>query len=849
MIPLRLHLRNFMCYTDIHEPLRFEGIHVACLSGDNGHGKSALLDAITWALWGECRARSADELIHTGETEMEVEFEFALGEGRYRVLRKRSKAGRGQTSLDLHVSHGDGLRPLTGATVRETQARITELLGMSYETFVNSSFLLQGRADAFTIKPPGERKRILGEILELGRYDELEGRARELMRQRADAAEHTERDVATIERELERRPEHEAEAARLEREQGELELARGRAQTLLLALQEREGRLRRDEEELRAVDARLADARAQLERLEQQAAAQEKRLRQYQATIAEAAAIDASYARLLAVRAETDALAERAAEAMALAAQQNRHQREVDRARAELESAARNLDTRLAELDKTLAERQKLEASLARAEEASERFRTLQEERTGEERRLAAAQGELTGLDATNDRLREQFREIKEHRQVLAEAAQCPYCLTQLDERGRKHAVARCEQANAELGAQGKANNDRIAVLKAEVADATGRLAEIESETRPLANEPARAGGLRQALEQAERAAAERESHLAERARVATRLEAGDYAPEAQATLALVSRQLAALAYDADEHAMLRGERATLEPWERRHRELERAREALPREQEILQTARAETEQWRERQREAEARSAELRQGLADRAGLAEQVRAAESEAGRLDAAVVKCSQDLGATRQALRYLEFQAGERERLVAQRTSLLTERGIYGELALAFGKKGIQAMIIESAIPEIDREANALLARMTDNRMHLKLETQRDTQKGDTIETLEIKVADELGTRSYELFSGGEAYRINFALRIALSKLAASRAGARLQTLIVDEGFGTQDAEGLERLVEAIRAIQDDFEKVLVITHVAEMKEVFPVRIEVRKTPRGSVFQVV
>ena len=180
---------------------------------------------------------------------------------------------------------------------------------------------------------------------------------------------------------------------------------------------------------------------------------------------------------------------------------------------------------------------------------------------------------------------------------------------------------------------------------------------------------------------------------------------------------------------------------------------------------------------------------------------------------------------------------------------QRGRLQEERGIYGELALAFGKKGIQAMIIETAIPDIERDANGLLARMTDNRMHLKLETQRDTQKGDTIETLEIKVADELGTRGYELFSGGEAYRINFALRIALSKLAASRAGARLQTLIVDEGFGTQDADGLERLVEAIRAIQDDFERVIVITHVAEMKEAFPVRIEVLKTAQGSVFQVV
>src|SRR4051812_9737554 len=159
MIPLRLHLRNFMCYTDIHEPLQFDGIHVACLSGDNGHGKSALLDAITWALWGEARTRSADELIHTGQTDMEVEFEFELSGSRYRVLRKRSRTGRGQTTLDLHALHDGGVRSLTGTSLRDTQARIVELVGMSYETFVNSSFLLQGRADAFTIKAPGERKR------------------------------------------------------------------------------------------------------------------------------------------------------------------------------------------------------------------------------------------------------------------------------------------------------------------------------------------------------------------------------------------------------------------------------------------------------------------------------------------------------------------------------------------------------------------------------------------------------------------------------------------------------------------------------------------------------------------
>ena len=141
-------------------------------------------------------------------------------------------------------------------------------------------------------------------------------------------------------------------------------------------------------------------------------------------------------------------------------------------------------------------------------------------------------------------------------------------------------------------------------------------------------------------------------------------------------------------------------------------------------------------------------------------------------------------------------------------------------------------------------EIEEEANQLLSRMTDGRMHVRLKSQRETLKGKTIETLDIEVSDELGPRSYDLFSGGEAFRINFAIRIALSKLLARRAGARLQTLIIDEGFGTQDSQGRERLVQAINSVQEDFARILVITHIEELKDAFPVRIDVFKTPEGS-----
>ncbi|MBI4631510.1 MAG: SMC family ATPase, partial [Chloroflexi bacterium] len=143
---------------------------------------------------------------------------------------------------------------------------------------------------------------------------------------------------------------------------------------------------------------------------------------------------------------------------------------------------------------------------------------------------------------------------------------------------------------------------------------------------------------------------------------------------------------------------------------------------------------------------------------------------------------------------------------------------------------------------------ENKANELLQRMTAGRMNVRFETQRETQAGDVRETLDIKISDELGTRPYENYSGGEQFRVNFAIRIALSQLLARRAGAQLQTLIVDEGFGSQDAQGREKLVAAINSIADDFRLILVITHIDELKDAFPAQITVTKTGEGSVVEV-
>ena len=133
MIPQKLRLKNFLSYRDGLEPLDFSGMHLVCLVGLNGHGKSALLDAVTWALWGKARGGSDDDLMHMGTNEMEVEFEFALGAARYNVVRKRLKQGkstRGMLEFAVWDESIAAWRPLSEGGVRATQARINEVLHM-----------------------------------------------------------------------------------------------------------------------------------------------------------------------------------------------------------------------------------------------------------------------------------------------------------------------------------------------------------------------------------------------------------------------------------------------------------------------------------------------------------------------------------------------------------------------------------------------------------------------------------------------------------------------------------------------------------------------------------------------
>ncbi len=712
MIPIKLALRNFMCYHNTVPPLNFESFHVACLCGDNGNGKSALLDAITWALWGKARAKSDDDLIHLGEGEMQVEFEFAVGRNHYRVLRNRAKGkltrsglrGAGQSLLELQIATPDGFSPITGNTIGETQQKIIEILRMDYQTFINSALLLQGRADEFSMKRPGERKEVLANILGLSLYDELERLAKDHSKEKEIEQRNRSDNLLRIEQQLEQKGKYEADLQETQAAISVISTDVEKQESALTQLRQSREAMKFKEQQHREIDKQIEQANQQLQYLSVRDKEHSIRIEKFERVLS-------SY---------------------------------------DEESAS--IKTRL---DNLTTQEKDLNTSRLQAEQFSNRIHFLQ---------------------STNHQLKNEMAELKGKLDLLEqEEARCPLCGTELGVEGRERIVT-----NYEL--QGREKGDAYRINLTEMQQQEGELKRLRQEINRL-----------ETTITSERSQFERRAEVLDKERI----EAETSLPQEREALSQAQKAIEDLHTSLQEFIRNRGV-------------ILAEIEALPRLEEEFNEAEKLYRQLRNQERIYQDKLVEIQTSLH------------------------RCAQ-----------LEME--KEDNLKALHSAAL-EKSIYDDLATAFSKRGIQAMIIESALPEIEEEANRLLGRMTDNRMHMRVESQRDTKKGDITETLEIKISDELGTRNYEMFSGGETFRVNFALRIALSKLLAKRAGAPMPTLIIDEGFGTQDSAGMEKLVEAINSIQDDFEKILVITHIEELKDAFPVRIEVTKSEDGSMFSL-
>ena len=855
MIPIKLAMRNFMPYGDNVPPLYFDGIHTACISGDNGSGKSALIDAMTWALWGKTRAKSDDELIHQSQAEMEVEFDFAVGEQPYRIIRKHSKPKRrgrsGQTILEFQIATGDGFKSISGDSITQTQQKIINVLHMDYTTFVNSAFLRQGHADEFANQPPTKRKEVLGNILGLSFYDELEEQAKELAKQQEAEETQLESTIKEIDDELAQKPVYETELEQAQTGLAQIEKVVTEQESKLNSLKKEREALENKRRQLTQLEEHLTTIKRELERRDQEVKQYQTRIKEYEEVIAQRATIEEGYAQLTRARRQNDELNQKLGLLVKLRDSKSQLEMSIERAQAALITEHKLAQSKITELEAIFQRVPQLKNELTQAE--AQLHRLAEQEETISRKRQASQElrTHVHYLESSQTRLEGEIGEIAEKLNLLStqEGAKCPLCETELGIDGLKRIEVRYNSDREGKTDSLKLNQAELAGKKKELQSVEGELSQLETRlNQDKASAQGKISVLNQAISEAQAADNQLIATRQGLAEIEQRLARKEFTTTEQQALATVEEELARLDYDSAQHEQVRSRLTELEKYESPKRKLEEADRLISQEREAARKAEeasqelhlrleAENQRGQELDKELEALPrliSDLTQAEANYQALAEKQKQAQELMWQVKSKLERCSE-----------LEIKRKEKEKLLNQASR---EEKIYKDLTQAFGKKGIQALLIEIALPEIEAEANRLLGRMTDNRMHVKIETQKETKKGDLQETLDITIADELGTRNYEMFSGGEAFRINFAVRIALSKLLARRAGAPLPTLIIDEGFGTQDITGIEKLKEAINSIQDDFDKILVITHMEEIRDAFPTRIDVVKTADGSTLSL-
>ncbi len=1063
MIPLQLTLKNFLSYREA--TLNFDGLHVACVCGANGAGKSSLLEAIAWVVWGESRALSEDDVIHLGATEVSVDFVFQCRQQIYRIIRSRH---RGQVStLEFQVQTGNGFRSLTERGIRATQQLILQHLKLDYDTFINSAYLRQGRADEFMLKRPSERKQILADLLKLDQYDDLAEQAKEQARQFKAEMTVVERTLESIATQLQQEPALIAEQVELEaslqqaqnqqttdaeqlqilqqqqqqrqawsqqldlqqqqqqhlaqdcqRLQQELRSAQQQQQQIEAILQETEAigagytqhqQLQAEEETQTAKFQAHQSLQTQRQQLKQQqhdqAQACKDELRQAQTqwdwlqqqqqeiqqTLAKVEDVEAGLDQLRQARSRLSELDQLQVQTVPLVQRRQQVQLQIDRAQARLTARVEELHTLRQQLEQqqqthpqlhmsalSIAERieyleqQRLYQQQVREKGIERRtfMERLQEQQRKLERELAELDHKLhllrqdTELADTAERepvhspaMSEADRSIGGHSsetqislltepqtatRSLAEPSlvhmtaghyaatstypPCPLCNHPLDQHHWQVVIDHHHQQKQEI-------HDQLWVIREQLTTSDREIRVLRQEYRELDQELShygkileQRGKLQEQMQGILQGQQRLQQVMQEQAELERSLQQGSYAADLYEELRLLDQSLRQLQYDDRDHALVRGQvdrwrwaeiksaeirqaqrkqkqlaeqqpqieariqeltqqlenlrysplqqaieqidRQILElnydldyhtavrhqlrqaqHWQGRYQSLIQAQQQYPQAQQRVQEL---AEAWQARRQALETMNTQmamlmhqLQQTPNPIEAIQQLQRQIQQRRSQLDEGLAQLGR-LQQQQQQLTELKTQSAE---LTTQLQTLRRQQRVYQELAQAFGKNGIQALMIENVLPQLEAETNQILGRLSANQLHVQFVTQRASRKNvasatKLIDTLDILISDIQGTRPYETYSGGEAFRVNFAIRLALARLLAQRSGMALQLLIIDEGFGTQDDAGCDRLIGAINAIAADFACILTVTHIPHLKEAFQTRIEVYKTDQGS-----
>jgi len=853
MIPISLSMAGFLSYKELVE-IDFTSFELACISGENGAGKSSILDAITWALFG--RARKHDESVINSESHRaEVTFMFQYEGNQYRIIRSNP---RGETKfVEFHIHQEDGTdngdpiwQPLTERTLRETDQLIVDILRLDYDSFINASFLLQGEADQFTQQNPSARKKILSQILSLEIWESYQKQASQKRKTCESEIDTLDGRISEILSELEEEEQRKDRLLSLEKDLSQAHKVRIVVEKQLEEMRSVYSVLKEQRRLVGSLTQQVKSSAERVSQAQEKLAAREEEKKTYQDIMSQSDSINKENEEW---KNAQDALSGWEKTAEKFREQENKRQEpllQITAEKARLLQERTSLESQHKEMLRSLEAIPALTDILSEQKNEIEQAEAELENREQSKKELDQARQQQADAKAENPRLYQEMKELEKRIDELEETAGalCPLCGQTLSPEDRESLIQSLKTEGKDLGDRFRENKSTLnkadQVVKALQLQIT-EFGLVENKLRNLIQ------GLAKTENQITQLNGQKLSWDSQQKKkmedIQQTLANNSYAEKARQLLADINAELKIIGYDAAEHDRVREIVMQGTVLQERKRALSSAQSALmPLEREIKEIA----EVLASDQTDLKKQTSDLdrsRQALETAEGKAPDTQQVEKNLLELKEKENILQRQVGAAQQKVSVLGKQKLRKTELEGERQEISNQVKQYKQLESAFGKDGVPALLIEQALPNIESKANQILQRLSGGAMSIRFLTQRsykDSGREDLKETLDIQIRDQSGFRDYEMYSGGESFRINFAIRLALSHVLAQRAGARLQTLVIDEGFGSQDSIGRQRLIEAINLVRGDFEKILVITHVEQIKDAFSTQLFVEKTPQGS-----
>lgn len=861
-VPISIEVKNYRNYAEA--AFDFTDISFCTINGVNGAGKSSLfMDAILDCLFEEPREGDltgwirADEKARSGS----ICFTFAIGEHTFRVTRTRAKSGKATLNIAERVN-GEW-RSRSAEKLKDTQAIIENILGMDSLTFRSCALIMQDQYGLFLQASKEERMSILGNILGLGIYGQMESITRNCLSDINRSIAQVKTTISALSQGLEEAGKLEGEYAELQALRDDvqdsiagltvrrdilaakssvLEQARNRTEKVeadIQALDEKKIALRRDMEAYGDIIREADNALEREDHIRNQAAAHTASLEEEKQLLAEKAAlevkvdnlgaIEAEYAE---IQAEDVKLENRLVElsvAMAAAAKQHDHAMGCA-------SAAQNLDAGL----QRIAEAEALETQY---KDDSEKLRTVEAEF---DKAGMAYEMELDARTKKLSTLESKAQMLEDSNCIDPENATCKFLAD------ARKAKAELEIYRIELEDWKESQLRALKVLQ-------NLLCTAQAVVDGLGYDPATVQKLR----------SEVESYRADAEEYGRRELYADKVKSCRAQMEQTADERIKKQLRAVELRDAIGQQTGL------HFQMERLVTAIKDIQARINVSAYWVEQLsqlpvaKERRESATRRVSELNaecsnvdkqmdELLAERTLLSEQLdgyKELQSELVSVDVLLngkrqqlSQVQSDIGALQERLSYAEKRRAEIADKQGEVVSLAKKATVYDTLKAAFSQDGIPHNIIRSMLPLLTSTANTILGQMTGGKMGMEFVTDKVLKSNSKKEvpTLDI-IINEYGKDSlpYLSKSGGEKVKASLSAILALAETKSSQAGIQLGMLFIDEP-PFLDADGIQAYCDALETIQARYAnlKVMAITHDPTMKARFPQSIDIVKTSEGS-----